>query len=437
MSILPYASRPNLAANNPPSDATGVVARVAGQVGLFTDLPIYPARDAFQRLRVSEPATLFDSKMLSDNLPLVYDDQPTSGAGTSSNFSSARASVTLGVSAATAGTRVRQTFRRFNYQPGKSQLILLTGVLGAGAAGITKRCGLFDGSNGVFFQLSGTTLSVVIRSSVTGAPVDTVVPQASWNIDPMDGTGPSGLTLDTTKAQIFVADFQWLGVGTVRYGVSIGGVIYYVHAANHSNSITSVYDSTPNLPVRWEISNSGAGGASSVEVICATVISEGGRQTGGYDRVADRGVTPLVTLNNNSLYPLIAIRLRAGSYLGAQVIPNLLSVLCTSTAAYRWALLLNPTVVGAALAFTPVAAASSAVESDAVATNASTVTGGTVLRSGYSQSNNESAVLADPQTDFALGSSIAGTADILVLAVQRLTGTTETFYGSLGWREAN
>lgn len=434
---VPYASRPNILANNPPADATGIVARVAGQVGLFTDLVTSPARDAFQRLRVSEPATLFDSKTLSDNLPLVYDDQMTSGAGATSNFSSARASVTLGVSAATAGTRVRQTFRRFNYQPGKSQLILMTGVVGAAVTGVTKRLGLFDASNGVFFQQTGTGLSVAVRSSVSGVPVDTAVPQASWNIDPMNGSGPSGLTLDPTRAQIFVVDFQWLGVGTVRFGVSIGGAIYYVHAFNNSNVITSVYDSTPNLPIRWEIANSGAGGAATLEAICATVVSEGGRQTGGYDRVTDRGVTPLVTLNNSSLYPLLSMRLRAGTYLGAQVVPNLVSILCTSTAAYRWALLLNPTVVGVALAFTPVAAASSAVEADAVAVNTTTVTGGTVLRSGYSQSTNESAVLVDPQTDFALGSSIAGTADVLVLAVQRLTGTTETFYGSLGWREVN
>ncbi len=432
---VPYASRPNILANNPPANATGIVARVAGQVGLFTDLPTSPARDAFQRVRVSEPATLFDSKTLSDNLPQAYDDQQVSGAGTTSLFSAARASVTMGVAAATAGQRVRQTFRRFNYQPGKSQLLLMTGVVGTGVTGVTKRWGLLDGSNGIFFQQAGAVLSVGVRSSVSGAPVDTTVAQSAWNIDRMDGTGASGITLDLSRAQIFVADFQWLGVGTVRFGVSVGGVLYYVHAVNNANNITSVYTSSPNLPVRWEITNSGAGGAASFETICASVVSEGGRQVGGYDRVADRGITPMVTLNSTAIFPLIAIRLRSG-YLGAQMVPNLLSLLCTSTAAYRWVLLLNPTVVGVALAFAAVAA-DSAVEADVTKVNTTTVTGGTVLRSGYSQSTTVGEVLLDPQTDFALGANIAGTADILVLAVQRLTGTTETFYGSLGWREAN
>lgn len=44
-----------------------------------------------------------------------------------------------------ARLRVRQTFKRFNYQPGKSQLIIRTEILGVSNTGITKRLGLFDG----------------------------------------------------------------------------------------------------------------------------------------------------------------------------------------------------------------------------------------------------------------------------------------------------
>ena len=38
--------------------------------------------DAFGRLRVSQPTTLFDSKQTQSNLPLFWDDQETSGTGT-------------------------------------------------------------------------------------------------------------------------------------------------------------------------------------------------------------------------------------------------------------------------------------------------------------------------------------------------------------------
>lgn len=406
---------------------------VVNDVVLKTDLVTQPARDAFQRVRASQPETVFDSKTISDNLPLVYDDQQTAGAGTTSTFDSNRASVTLGVSAATAGTRVRQTFQYFNYQPGKSQLILLTGVVGVAAAGITKRWGLFQGDNGLFFEQNSTGLRVAVRSFVTGVALTTYVNQASWNIDPMDGSGPSGLTLDPTKTQIFVVDFQWLGVGSIRFGVSIGGTIYYVHKVDNANVQTAVYMSTPNLPVRWEISNSGVGGAATLEAICATVISEGGQAVPSGDRAVDRGNTPMVTLNSAALFPLIAIRLKS-AYLGAFVKPLTMSIICTSTAAYRWMLLRNPTVVGVALAFASVGA-DSAVEAAVGAVNTTTVTGGTLIASGYALASSDGGVELNTDTDFALGSNIAGTPDILVLAVQRITGTTETFYASLGWNE--
>ena len=115
------------------------------------------AVDAFYRLRVSNPFTVSDSKQLLDYTGHVWDDVQASGAGTSSTHSTARASTTLGVSANTAGRRVRQTFRRFNYQSGKSQHYFSTFCFIDAASGITRRVGMFDNNNGIFFQLSGTT----------------------------------------------------------------------------------------------------------------------------------------------------------------------------------------------------------------------------------------------------------------------------------------
>ena len=148
-----------------------------------------PFIDAFARLRVASPKTIFDSKQIYDNQPLYWDEAETSGSGTSTAHSTATASTTMSVSASTAGTRVRQTKRRFNYQPGKSQFILLTGILGSGSTGITRRIGYFDENNGLFFQISGTTLSVVRRTYTGGSPSDDAVAQSNWILDKMDGTG--------------------------------------------------------------------------------------------------------------------------------------------------------------------------------------------------------------------------------------------------------
>ena len=140
----------------------------------------------------------------------------------------------------------------------------------------------------------------------------------------------------------------------------------------------------------------------------------------------------MAALNNTNLFPLVAIRLRSG-FSFAQINVQQISVLCTSTASYRWALLLNPTVAGTALAFTGIT--NSAIEADVVSTNATTVSGGTLITSGYAQSSATGEVSASLDNDLQLGTSIAGVADSLVLAVQRIVGGAEDYLGSMTWHE--
>jgi hypothetical protein len=144
-----------------------------------------PSIDAFARWRVSNPETLFDSKQIFDNQPLFWDEELESGAGITSAHSTATASTVITSTLNTAGTFTRQTFQRFNYQPGKSQLILITGILdrSGGGTGVQRRIGYFDDDNGLFFEDDEGTVKVVRRTSVTGTPVDNKVTQASWNLD--------------------------------------------------------------------------------------------------------------------------------------------------------------------------------------------------------------------------------------------------------------
>lgn len=396
------------------------------------DLPSGPYRDSFGRFRTSNPHTLFDSKQLYTAQTLLWDDAAVSGTGTSSTYSSARASSTLGVSNTTAGVRARQSLRWFNYQPGKSHLGMFTAVFGAAATGITRRAGYFETNNGLYFEQLPSGIGVVVRSKVSGSVVNTRVAQADWNIDRLDGMGRSNQTLDITKAQIFAIDFEWLGTGSIRFGFVIDGVLYYCHQFRHANNITSVYMSTPNLPIRFELTNDGTGPAATLECICAAVVSEGGREAGGIDFAVDRAATPLTTLNDASIYPLLAIQLRSG-FEGTYVSPFHANVVCTSTATFRYAIIANPTVTGTALSFTGVT--NSGVQADVGTTNATTITGGTVLFSSYAQAQKQGEANLTIPVDYTIGSKIDGTRDVLVLAVQRVSGTTEPFYGSLAWHE--
>lgn len=384
--------------------------------------------DAFARLRISQPQTVFDSKQISDNQPLFFDDQQTSGAGTSSTYNTNQASTTLAVSNLTAGTRVRQTFRRFNYQPGKSFLFIRTAIVGVLSSGNTKRLGLYDNQNGFFFEFT-TVAKVVIRSYTSGAAIDTAIVQSSWNLDKLDGTGTSGITLDFTKTLIYFCDFEWLGVGSVRFGFFIDGMPIYCHQFNNSNINTVVYMSTPNLPLRTEISNSGAGGVASITDICSTVIVEGGRQRTGVSFGLNRDDNTLVTLNSLAIFPTIGIRLKT-THLGALIDLVSTYVSCSSSATYSWYLILSPTVVGVVPTWLNLT--NSSIQY-CYPTNTTTLTGGTIIATGVGTDTAQIqlGVSSMISNELLLGSNIAGTPQELFLAVKRLTGTTETFYSCL------
>lgn len=387
--------------------------------------------DAFNRFRSSSPNTLFDSKQLYDNAPLFWDDAQLSGSGTDSSHSVNQAATTLSVSASTAGRRARQTKRRFNYQPGKSQLILMTGVMGAAADGITRRIGYFDGNNGLFFQLYGSTLSVARRTKVTGNVVDVSVNQADWNLDKLDGTGISGITLDTSKAQIFVIDFEWLGVGSARFGFVINGMIIYCHEMLNANVLSTVYMSTPNLPLRYEIANDGSGEAATLVHICTTVISEGGQEQIGVVLSASNGNVHVDANAAGTIYACLGLRLKS-THLSASIINLFMTMMgVTATDNFHWQLLLNPTVAGT-FAFNDITNSACQLATGATA---NTISGGTLINSGYGAgqtSETEPIINA-----LSLGSTIAGVSDRIVLAVMPLGTATPNLdiYASLTWRE--
>lgn len=255
--------------------------------------------DAFTRLRVSNPETLTDNNFLTDKSPLRWDEK-ISGSGGSVSFTPGY----LTLSATPAGGRVVNQRRLYTaYQPGKSLLILCTGTLIIDTLNIgdtTSRIGYFDDENdktseigtvygcGYFFEyeLSGgtSTLYVVERTpynpttGVIGPQVDTKITQTNWNIDPMDGTGPSGITLDPTKRQIFLIEMEWLGVGSVNMGIVVDRQIFYVHRFDHANLVNAYpYIPRATLPIRYEITQDGGGvGDAQMTQVCSTVISEGG-----------------------------------------------------------------------------------------------------------------------------------------------------------------
>ena len=386
--------------------------------------------DAFGRLRVSEPYTLFDSqnRYAADN----QFDVSTTGTGTTS-FLSNEAAVKMEVTGAGVGSVVRQSYRSFPYQPGKGLLVLATFVMDSStSANLTQQVGYYNASNGVFFKRTGSTLSFVVRTSTSGSPSDArFANQADWNGDKLNGTGASGLTLDLTKPQILWMDFEWLGVGSVRCGFIIDGQYIVCHTFNTANVYgSSVYMTTATLPVRYEIVTTTAAVAASMKSICCSVVSEGGFEQTSIDHVARR-TTVLGTIGGTFL-PLVSIRLASGRT-GAVVLPNRVQVLPTTSQNYEVALIKNPTLTGASWS---AVSTDANVEFDVAAT---ATTGGSIVQTDYVTASGSAGVsnTSLPSAynfDLQLGASIAGTSDIYTVAIRTVSGaTTGDAVGSLSF----
>lgn len=392
--------------------------------------PVPFSLDAFQRLRVSEPHTIFDSKQVFYDPSLYY-----TGANLADGYSEYhldRASTMLHTTTTSGSGCIRQTKRYFNYQPGKSFQCFITFVAtGGGVANTKKSIGYYDGYNGIFFSLNGTTPQFTIRSNVDGVITENTVVQNDWSVDKLNGTGSSGITANFSKAQILYIDFEWLGVGSVRVGFVVNGRVIICHQFNHANLISSVYMRSSNLPIRWEITGTGA--ASSLEAICCSVASEGGRQLIGLTRSVERGITTK-TVATGTPEQLIAIRLKDGYR--STVIPTTISIAMTgTTVGNRWALHLNPTIAGTGSAsWQDVPNSAIQYDVNGTASGSRTITApGTIVASGCFA--NEASGISLPLDDvLTIASDYNGVSDILVLAAQPSTGS-ENYLASLSWKE--
>lgn len=373
--------------------------------------------DAFGRLRVSSPFTIFDSQNRYQKDP-HYDESLTGSA--TATYVLNESSVDMTVTTASGDKAVRQTYRVFPYQPGKSLEILATFVMNTGKANLRQRVGYFNTENGVFFQINGTTNSFVLRTNTSGTPSDTrTVNQADWNTDKLDGTGPSGLTLDVSKSQILYMDFEWLGVGSVRCGFVINGTPIICHIFQNANDLDKVYMTTAILPLRYEIENTGTTASSStLTQICSTVISEAGYQQIAASQFARRTTT--LTGISTTFVPLVSIRLASNS-LEAVVLPQAIQVYPLTSQDYEVALFKNSTLTGASYNTTTF----THVDYDVSAT---AMTGGTMVLQNFvgstPQSTQVSSTLTGYNFDLQLGASIAGVSDVMTLAVRTIAGAT-------------
>ena len=353
--------------------------------------PCQDQYDAFGRLRVSNPLTLFDSshRYRDNNLWT----QLVVGTGSTVGFVTTQGLVHLGIGT-TAGCSIqRETTKVFSYQPGKSLEVMNTFVMNPQKPNLRQRVGYFGADNGVYFEVDGNTINFVERSIVSGMMSESRVPQSQWLYDRLDGTGPSGYTLDTSQAQIFWMDIEWLGVGTIRVGFVIDGQFIHCHSFHHANRIQSTYITTGSLPLRYEISNTGVTTSPSIlKQVCSTVISEGGYELRGLQQAVGTAVTSPVALTTpGTYYNIVSLRLKSSpDRLDAIVILTAISLLGgTNNANYNWQVRASGTSTGGTWVS---AGTDSAVE---YKIDSATYSGGRILAQGYFNASQQGSTPVD------------------------------------------
>ena len=397
-------------------------------------------RDAFGKLRITFPTTLLDNKFPSGAGTTEYKSNNMMDCYKSTGLTSFTYGNSKVILTATGtGTATSQSRKYCVYQPGKSMLILLSGVINASSntANCITRLGYFDDNNGLFFQYTNNTMSVVLRN--TGS--DTSINQTSWNIDKMDGTGISSISLDFTKSQLYVIDFEWLSVGRIRFGFYLFGKINYCHQITNLNSLTAPYMLSPNLPIRYEIISTSSATGSLIQ-ICSTVISEGGYTPIG--RAFSIGTDPNTTglAVSTTEVPVIAIT-GISTYNHENILPTsftIMDIANNNGYLYRFRLYLSPTGASSPLnGITPTIVNVNSIVAYATTGLTTIPAGSIIVDQGYFYGRGIVSFnsLSDVFTNIIqITSNIDNVCDVLLLTAEK-TGTTGTgnVFASISWQE--
>lgn len=391
--------------------------------------------DAFQRFRVSELTTLMDLKQIQGEQVLFIDEELN---GTATSTYSAAGSMTTLATVNAGDWIVHQTKQRFNYQSGKSHLVFMTLDNFESVAGVHKEIGYLNsdatspyntGKDGIAFCTDGT--DYMLRIYKSGTIRESLSRSGGDWLDKLDGTGPSGLTVDFTKSNIIAVDFQWLGVGRVRVAMDIDGILVPFAVINNANKKDGVYMTSPNHSLRWELRQTGATPAS-FDYICGSVNTEGAINTLGKVLSEDNGTTNISVSNTGRKYVMFSGRLKQTN-LDAIIDILDVSFLSISNDNLLYNVYINPTGMVGTLTHTDVVNSSIQIaKGDSSQYFVGEPTTYTKIDSGYIKSNQtfDSTV----ENALRIGAKIDGTADEIVVTVQPLT-TNANVLPTIKWRE--
>jgi len=252
----------------------------------------------------------------------IWDDLITGTA--SSTHDVYQSMVLLQVGSAAGDSVIRQTKRVQRYLPGRQSEVSMVFRWFPVATGVRRRFGLFDDLDGIYFEDGGDgDFYVVIRRNTAGGIIENRVARADWNVDKLDGTGPSGITAIPEAIQQMSSEYEWYGAGQVEFNFIINNNKYPIHQFNHGNIVEYTWAASASLPIRCELTNvtGESAGPHYFWQGSHSFTTEGTTTLLGRQKAISSPLTGYSLTTANTFYPVIAIRLKTNA-LRSVVIPD-------------------------------------------------------------------------------------------------------------------
>lgn len=259
--------------------------------------------DSHNSLQVSNKDYYFSSSFQYSSRPDLWDTQSTGSATIQHNANNQTVEFSL---LGSGDSILRRTTKLIPYFPGRTVQMTFSGKFSPEVKEtVTQRVGLFDDNNGLYFELDSGGLKFVIKNNGDDSRF---VYQENWNQDKLDGTGVSGITLDPSKFQIGVIEFEWYGGGRVKFGILIEDQIVWAHYFDNSNYLSSPYMGTSVLPISYQAISTGG---SAIVIQGSSVASLiGDIPTQGQPRFVGNEITTPITLGAaGNYYRCVSVRL--------------------------------------------------------------------------------------------------------------------------------
>ena len=376
------------------------------------------------RLRVSNPEVIFFNTFQYGIETDVWDTSTANGG--TAVFDATTSSVDMAVTSTLNSECIRQTLNVQRYIPGRSSELTFAVKLTTPASGIRRRFGLFDGTDGIYFEDNGGDYACVIINDGS----ITRVARASWNGDKLDGAGSSGITADATAQQIICLDYEWYGAGQIVFSFVIGGEKRVIHTFNTGNVLSVPWCKTPFLPIRLELKNTtGAAGTHHMYQGSNSLVIEGTSTRLG---TLQNMITPpagVVLTTANTFYPVLSVRLKSTTLKGVVLPISFQAATLDNTSVY-YKIIRNTTLNGT---WVNMPDANAFTQYNYTSTGA--ISGGIVLESGFIVSGSTSIITMPSLANYQIGRSVLGTvSDTITIAIAS-TNANKDGVASLTWIE--